>query len=199
MNADDGTEEPGNEENDNPDVDCDFDEADENEGVSEGEHSSLYPGYIFVIVQFLTENSILDCFDTQTPRADNYNTDKDSLHVNQQSNGKQTRPDQVSLNVIEHTGDCESNDATPEGNVEHDRIPVTGGGNDGHGEDSVLSSGCESRDKGVIAQAGSPEGPLAVSSPGASARDNDSGVYTAEDLFRDMLAKRGKGTTRTYS
>ena len=41
MNADDGTEEPGNEGNDNPDANCDFDVADENEAESEGRNSSL--------------------------------------------------------------------------------------------------------------------------------------------------------------
>ena len=39
MNADDGNEETGNEGNDNPDVDCDFDEANENEAASEGWYS----------------------------------------------------------------------------------------------------------------------------------------------------------------
>ena len=36
MNADDGTEEPGNERNCNPNADGDFDAADENEAVTEG-------------------------------------------------------------------------------------------------------------------------------------------------------------------
>ena len=128
--------------------------------------------------------------DTKTPRAEDYNicTEKDSLNVNRQTNEDltNTRADQVSLNVI-------SNDQTPEDNIEHNRTPVTERGNEGHSEDSVLSSGGESRERGVIPEPGSPEEPLAVSSPVVSARDHDSGVYTAEDLFRDMLAKRGKG------
>ena len=152
---------------------------------------------IFMIVLFLNKYFISECLDTKTPRAEDYNicTEKDLPHVNQQTteNQRNNRPDQVSLNVVEHSGDNNSNDATPEGNVEHDRTPVAESGNDGHSEDSVLSSGGESHDRGVIAQTGSLEEPLAVSSPGASAKDNDSGVYTAEDLFRDMLAKRGKG------
>lgn len=63
----------------------------------------------------------------------------------------------------------------------------------GHSGDSVLSLGDASRDKNVVRDPDkSPDEPLALSSP-TSPRDHDSGVYTAEDLFRDMLAKRGKG------
>lgn len=142
-------------------------------------------------------NYTLDCLDTKTPRAEDYNicTEKDSPNVNQQTNEDltNTRADQVSLNVIEHTADNLANDHTPEDNIEHNRTPVTERGNEGHSEDSVLSSGGGSCERGVIPEPGSPEEPLAVSSPVVSARDHDSGVYTAEDLFRDMLAKRGKG------
>ena len=139
-------------------------------------------------------NFTLDCFDTKTPRAEDCNicTDEDSLHVNQQNDEKQMNnsADQVSLNVIEQTSDKHSNDEISEDNNEHDRTPVAESGNEGHIEDSVLSSGGVSRAKGVIEESGSPEEALATSSP--VARDNDSGVYTAEDLFRDMLARRGK-------
>ena len=137
----------------------------------------------------------LDCLDTtKTPRADDYDicSDKDSLNVNEQTDENQgtNRTDQVSLDVIEQTADNRSNDG---GNIEHNRTPRHASGNKGHSGDSVLSSGGGSRETVAIPGPGSPEEPLAISSPLASARDHDSGVYTAEDLFRDMLTKRGKG------
>lgn len=133
----------------------------------------------------------LDCLDTtKTPRAEDYDicSDKDLLDVNEQTDENQgdNRTAQVSLNVIEQTDDNE-------GNTEHNRTPRHASGNKGHSGDSVLSSGGGSRETVVIPGPGSPEEPLAVSSPLTSARDHDSGVYTAEDLFRDMLTKRGKG------
>ena len=67
---------------------------------------------------------------------------------------------------------------------------------DGSNKDSVISSGGHSHgDRDMILDKflESAEGPLAISSPVASSgKDQDSGVYTAEDLFRDMLIKRGK-------
>ena len=71
-------------------------------------------------------------------------------------------------------------------------------GKDWNNKDSVISSGGHSQeDHDIILDKflGSTEGPLAISSPvgGSSGKDQDSGVYTAEDLFRDMLVKQGKG------
>ena len=132
---------------------------------------------------------------TKTPRVEDYDVclDKDSLHVHEQTDENEggNRTDQVSLNVIEQTRDNSGNN---EGNIEHNRTPRNASGNEGHSGDSVLSSGGGSRETVVIPGSGSPaEEPLAISSPLASARDHDSGVYAAEDLFRDMLSKRGKG------
>ena len=138
----------------------------------------------------------LDCLDTtKTPRVEDYDVclDKDSLHINEQTDENEggNRTDKVSLNVIKESGDNSGNN---EGNIEHNRTPRNASGNEGHSGDSVLSSGGGSRETVVIPGPGSPaEDILAISSPLASARDQDSGVYTAEDLFRDMLSKRGKG------
>ena len=135
----------------------------------------------------------IDCFDT-TPRASDYNRkEKELPDVNEEisENHGSNRGDQLSLNVIEQVDDNNGDDRTPEDNIEHNRTPVDERGNEGHSEDSVFSSSNRSRDG--IAESNSPEDPVAVSSPLISARDQDSGVYTAEDLFRDMLEKRGKG------
>ena len=90
-----------------------------------------------------------------------------------------------------------------EGSVNDVVLGKDEGSLDGSNKDSVISSGGHSHlDRDMILDKflESAEGPLAISSPVASSgKDQDSGVYTAEDLFRDMLVKRGKGKGCIYN
>lgn len=73
-------------------------------------------------------------------------------------------------------------------NSDEVKTPLCEKKNEGQSKDSLLSAG--SHDLPLEKYDELPQEPLTVSSP---TRENDSGVYTAEDLFRDMLVMRGKG------
>ncbi|XP_046864972.1 PAS domain-containing serine/threonine-protein kinase-like isoform X2 [Xenia sp. Carnegie-2017] len=109
-----------------------------------------------------------------------------------EGNGNEVHSQDCEYDKVKHEEEGLSEDMTNErnpsqNNIDEVKTPLCEKKNEGQSKDSLLSAG--SHDLPLEKYDELPQELLTVSSP---TRENDSGVYTAEDLFRDMLVMRGK-------